>query len=116
MAISQLPPTITTGFIVWAQPYRLEEKASSVRTSEKKLENYFRKAESGSDFELFSLLAKNQALPTPLCSFIYQFIQFTYMDLKYMKNVKIFPFSITLKKSNLIASQIALTLLISIQP
>lgn len=79
--------TITTGFIVWAQPYRLEEKASSVRTSEKKLENYFRKAESGSDFELFSLLAKNQALPTPLLEKIYNSGSALYVsgDKQYLK-------------------------------
>ena len=66
-----LAVTITTGFNVWNYPFRLEEKASSVRTSERKLEHYFRKANEQSKYELLSSLATNPVLPVQLLEEIY---------------------------------------------
>ncbi len=63
--------TITIGFNVWNYPYRLEEKVSSVRTSERKLERYFRKANEQSNYKLLSSLATNPVLPVQLIEEIY---------------------------------------------
>ena len=62
---------IQTGFYIWSHPYRLEEKASSVRTSERKLMNYFTKANAESDLRLLSSLASNPKLPVTLLEEIY---------------------------------------------
>jgi hypothetical protein len=66
-----LAVTITTGFNIWNYPYRLEEKASSVRTSERKLEHYFRNANEQSNYKLLSTLATNPVLPVQLLEEIY---------------------------------------------
>jgi hypothetical protein len=78
---------IATGFIVWALPHRFEQKVSSVRTSGKKLERYFSEAEKESDFDLFVLLANNQALPPHLLEKIYNSGSALFLsgDKKYLK-------------------------------
>ncbi|MBN2632966.1 MAG: hypothetical protein JXR66_05395 [Bacteroidales bacterium] len=55
--------SLSGSFYILEHPYRLQEKASSVRTGEKKLENYYKKANAESDLKLLSSLASNPMLP-----------------------------------------------------
>jgi hypothetical protein len=65
--------TITTSYIVLVYPNRLLENAASVRTSERKLEKYFKKANEQSDKKLLSSLASNPILPVQLIEEIYHY-------------------------------------------
>jgi len=63
--------TLASSFYIWKYPFTMEENASSVRTSERKLEDYFIRANAESNYRLLSSLASNPKLPVPLIEEIY---------------------------------------------
>lgn len=66
-----LGAVIALGFYILSHPYILEDKASSVRTSQRELELYYLKAKEESNSGLLSSLAANPKLPVPMIEEIY---------------------------------------------